>query len=417
MTAHALTQKRTIAGFISARSTAILGDQIITFFVPVAVFGATQNVQASGIAFLVQWLPRIVSMPISGAFVDRFPARRQLVIVDLLRAAVFVAAAATGSIPFLVVASGAATLLNGHSTIAVESILGREVPADRYAPTQAKFQAAQQLVTVGGPAIGGVLLVTTSVPIGLLVIAAVFLTSGVWTGLAFKTLRGSGRVGTSTAAESLARRLSGGFSTVFTSPTILALIVLTLGVNLTGSLALASLPAIVIGEMQSTESMVAVLACSATVLSLLAALAVNFASERYGIEKLVLPVAVILTGSAVCMVLARDVVTMGAGYGLWSAGVTAFAVWMRTWRVRVIPSERLGAALGVFVSMIMVSAPLAGVVLATAGEALGAQTSLGVTSVVSVALVVPAYLLFRARTRMDSNATLESTDVDEAVSG
>ena len=392
----ALHRDATILGFVAARALAILGDQTVTFFVPIAVYGATQKVTSSGIAFLVQWLPRILSMPVSGAYVDRFRARRQLVVVDLARVAMLGLAAVTGSLPLLVVAGGAATLLNGHSTIAVESILGRQVAQDRYPQTQARFQAAQQLVTVAGPALGGMLLGVLPVDAGLAVIAAIFLVAGVWTGLCFHALD---RVVVETGGEKLLRRLGTGFSTVFGSRPILSLIAVTLGVNLTASLVLASLPAIIIGDLGQSEPTVGLLAATATVVSFLAALLTAPIAKRREVDVFLWPVALLLVTGALCMILADDVVVMGIGYGCWSAGVTVFTIWMRTWRIRVIPAEQLGAALGVFSSMILASAPLAGVILATAGGSWDPRTILAVVAAVSLVVAPVSLVVFRRQVR------------------
>ncbi|MDQ0424641.1 MFS transporter [Cellulomonas iranensis] len=388
--------------FIAARSVAILGDQTVTYFVPIAVYGATRSVTTSGVAFLVQWLPRIVSTPLSGAVVDRFPPRAQLVVVDLLRAALLGGAALTGSISALVVASGLATLLNGHSTIAVESILGRQVPPDAYPRTQSDFQAAQQLVTVAGPALGGALVAALPTDAGLAVIAAVFVLSGAWTGAGFRAL-GRGTVGA--GESSVAARLRTGVRTVLTSRATLALVGVTLCVNLVGSLALASLPPIVAGSLGEPDAAVGVLAAAATVLSLGAAVIVGRVTAARPVDVVLPWVLGALAISAVLMVVAHHVVVMGIGYGLWSAGVTAFAVWMRTWRVRLIPREHLGAGLGVFVSLIMVTAPLAGLVLATVGERIGPQATLAAAALASALAVVPAYRRFRRETALHPDVT------------
>jgi len=99
------------------------------------------------------------------------------------------------------------------------------------------------------------------------------------------------------------------------------------------------------------------------------------------------------------MILAGDVVVMDIGYGCWSAGVTVFTIWMRTWPIRVIPAEQLGAALGVFSSMILASAPLAGVILATAGGSWDPRTILAVVAVVSPVVAPVSLVVFRRQVR------------------
>lgn len=385
----------TVTAFIAARGTAILGDQLVTFFVPVAVFAATRSVSISGLAFLIQWLPRIISMPLSGVLVDRFPQRRQLVVVDAVRAVVLLIAALSGSVPVMVIASGVATLCNGHSTVAVETLLGREVRQDQYTRMQSRFQAVQQLMTILGPTLGGLLLLIGSPWIGLTCIAGVFLLAAIWTGLGFRTM---GVQTFTVPGEPFSQQLRTGFTTVRRLPAVVLLIGITIAVNLTGSFALAALPSILIGSLDQPESIVAIVSAGATILSLIAALIAGKITRTRKVEILVPLMAILLIASAATMPFASELALMAVAYAFWSAGVTVFAIWMRTWRVRLIPSERLGAALGVFSSLILVTAPIAGVVLSAAGPAIGPQPSLGLLSIISAVVVVPLFIAFKRRT-------------------
>lgn len=390
-----LRDTRVVSEFIAARATAIFGDQVVTYFIPVAVFSLTRDVTASGLAFLVQWLPRILSMPLSGALVDRFSARTQLVVVDMLRVALLALAALTGSVTVMVLVSGATTLLNGHSTIATESILGRHVPRDQYPSTQSRFQAAQQLATVAGPALAGVLVAAVSVPLALALIAALFLASASWTALRFPGL--AGRQVRESAPRLVATMRTGARAVLGDRPTR-SLVGITVAVNLSGSLTLAALPSLVVGVMGASEASVGVIAAAATGMSFLAAVIAARYTRKRSADTLLPATSVLLLAGITGAVLAPDPLVLGVAYGFWSAGVTLFSVWMRTWRVRLLPTEQLGAGLGVFSSLILVTAPIAGAVLATAGGRWEVQTVLACIGAISLLGTVVGYRRFHSRT-------------------
>ena len=61
--------------FVASRFLSALADQFLLFVVPLAIFKSTGDVKYSGLAFVIEWLPRILFFPLAGFFVDRMKAR------------------------------------------------------------------------------------------------------------------------------------------------------------------------------------------------------------------------------------------------------------------------------------------------------------------------------------------------------
>jgi MFS family permease len=86
--------------FVVSRFLGTLSDQFLLFAVPLAIFQSTGSVTYSGLAFVIEWLPRIVFFPLGGFVADRMKPRQLFFGVELGRALVLTLASiliATGS--------------------------------------------------------------------------------------------------------------------------------------------------------------------------------------------------------------------------------------------------------------------------------------------------------------------------------
>ncbi|MGL4505652.1 MAG: MFS transporter, partial [Aeromonas sobria] len=79
--------------FLGSRMLSGLGDQILQFAVPLLVYRSTGSIALSGLAFFIEWLPRLISLPLAGVFADRVGGRRVYILADGLRAAACVVTA------------------------------------------------------------------------------------------------------------------------------------------------------------------------------------------------------------------------------------------------------------------------------------------------------------------------------------
>ncbi|WP_055589186.1 MFS transporter [Peterkaempfera griseoplana] len=110
------------------RATDALAASVVTYAVPLLVFSLTGSVTWTGIAFLVEWVPRLAAIAAVGPLIDRRSPQSALLATSVLRiAAAFVAiiGLATGwgigSLMLFGVASGA---LAEASFLACESLGG-----------------------------------------------------------------------------------------------------------------------------------------------------------------------------------------------------------------------------------------------------------------------------------------------------
>ncbi len=81
-----------IMRFMAGRFLSALGDQFLLFAAPLIVYQATGSVAKSGLAFLIEWTPRILFLPVAGFFADRFNHRHLYLVADFSRVIVCIVA-------------------------------------------------------------------------------------------------------------------------------------------------------------------------------------------------------------------------------------------------------------------------------------------------------------------------------------
>lgn len=151
------------AGFLSAE----VGMQIQFVAIGWQVFILTRSPLDLGLVGLMLWLPAIVFILVSGTLADRFN-RRNIVVVgrfgEVACAAAFIAMiAAHVRAPWayltMVFVLGAARAL---ANPAQRTLLANIVPAERYANAQATYVSGREVLSMAGPALGGVLIAAFS---------------------------------------------------------------------------------------------------------------------------------------------------------------------------------------------------------------------------------------------------------------
>lgn len=395
-----LTERR-LSFFVVTRTIPFFFDQTLNYLVPLIIYVLTGNPALSGVAFLVQWLPSVISMPVSGAVNDRFSPFPQLFWTDVIRAVLMSVVAFGGAIPFVLVGAGLTVLCGGHATISTETTLVRGSSTNIYPRIQARFQATQQLAMVGAPALAG-LLVLLPLELTFTVLSFGYALSAIVTRFGFAPVRTATEGQKLKSLAGAMRGLPLGFKIVLRRASILWLIVLTSAVNLSAGMLLATLSPIVIGELNSGSSVVALVATGGTIASLTVAIGVSIFVNQQNIDRCILLYLCLFVFGATILVVSTEPLVFGFGFGAWNAGVAVFSIWMRSWRARVLPAQSFGTALGAFMFLILLSVPISGGVLAVSAGFFEAGQVLMATLVVSLLVVAVGTLAFKRALRLSS---------------
>src|SRR6202035_2471120 len=109
--------------------------------------------------------------------------------------------------------------------------------------------------------------------------------------------------------------------------------------------------------------------------------------------------------SLVVLAAAPNFATFVAGYVLLTAGNICYATYMRVERLKYIPHDALGETIGLLTSLVWLSVPLSGIVVALLVEPLGLRGAIVLSAVVTIAALAVLQAGLGARERRSPEAT------------
>jgi MFS family permease len=382
-----------------------LGDQLLLFTLPVLVYKATGSIAISGLAFFIEWLPRIISLPIAGVFADRVGGRRVYLLADSLRACFcllgFLVILWHPPATFLtaVVLMASCAFFYAQSFIALEATIPRLVKPEYYAHAQSTVQGIEQSTVILGPCLAAFLVLFFPIFYLLLFTASVFLLAFVGT-LLLKQ-QSTATPGEVLPRKHLLREMQQGLKILTSESRLIWLVVLTIAINLVWGLALASNAAMVTGVFARSASTFGLLQTVTGVMGLLAFFVVPVLSRRFSVLALGVFAFLAMAAGGILIGITHHFAYFAIGYTLILAFDGVFNVYIRSERVKLIPQAHLGKTIGLIVLVNQLSLPLAGLLLAQFSHSLGVHGLFVILSL--LALIIFGVFLLRQHYRRGAN--------------
>lgn len=380
--------------FYGAQFLARLADQILLFLVPLIVFQMTGSIGWSGVAFFIETLPRYIAFPIVGILTDRLPAYPLIRWSQGLRALACLlgslGAVAVGGIVWLLLLSAVCGVLTMQAWIAREAILPKLFPGKRLETILSSTQIADQLGIVLGPMVAAGMLMVIPWEAAVAATAALFLLADqamlMWWRRVKPVLEDP-----KPAAEAWFRPLQTAFGHIWTVPGLKLTIFLAVGVNLVLGVTLATTAALVTGAFAQSETVFGLLQAAGAVATV--AILAWIARSTLAVERMgALGYGLIALGG-VLTALAPHPALYALGYLLVVGFDKMFAVYMRSLRQRLIPTQDFGKTTGVMVMLNNLSQPLAG---ALVGFTQGPAEARSLILAISIAAMISGALAFIA---------------------
>lgn len=352
-----------MTGTYLMRATDALASATATYAIPLLVLVTTGSTALTGIAFLLEWTPRLAAFAFAGALVDRWGASHVFRLTSLVRAtavamagAVLLALPGTGTVTTgVVLAFGAASgLLAEISYVAVETV-GAQASRQTGAPhrVQAVQTGIDQGAVLVGPLLGGVLLLAGP-SVLLAVVAALAMTAAACT-------QDSG--GTADH-QPVPNGLLTGWLTLRRTPALAWLVGGLAASNLATGVLQAAAPITVIHRFHYSTADVGAVWSTAAVASLLAVLAARRAIDRWQVWPVGAVAAAVTTAACAATALAPGFAFYTAAVAAVMAAEGAMTVVLRTLRSRLIPARAFGSTLAVTIILVLLPLPVAGALIA-----------------------------------------------------
>jgi hypothetical protein len=346
------------------RASDALASTTATYAIPLLVLITTGSTALTGIAFLLEWTPRLGAFTFAGTLTDRFGAVRAFRSTNFVRATLVALAAVlltalpsagTVTTAVVLVFGAVSGLLAEVSFVAVET-LGAE--AGRHLGGQAhRVQAAQTGIDQGavlvGPLLGGVLLLAGP-GVLLAVVALLAMTAAAAT--PDDSIPAEGHRAPSS--------LLTGWQTLCRTPALAWLIGGLAASNLASGVLQAAAPITVIHRFHYSTAAVGAVWSAAAVASLLTVIAARKAIDRWSVWPVGTVAAAVSTLACLAVALAPGFAAYTAAVAVLMAAEGALTVVLRTLRARLIPATAFGSTLAVTIILVLLPLPVAGALVA-----------------------------------------------------
>jgi hypothetical protein len=361
-----------LRGIYLPRSTDAAAFAMATYGIPLLVLATTHSAALTGLAFALEWMPRLGAFAFAGALVDRHGTTALLRYASTARALVLLAAAfllpkqeaglaATVTVMVLAASTG---ILTECSYLAVETAGG---VASRDAGTRAhRVQSVllgiDQIATLSGPALAGLLLQWTGASGMLTVIAAFSLLTSALAPRQYPRPE-------PTEAQPVVQGLRTGWSTLRALPALGWLVAGLTVSNLAVGLLQAAAPVIIVKQLGHSTADVGFIWSIAAVASLGAVLLCRRTIDTFGLWPVGVVSATIAAMACLAVSFAGTYHAYLALIAILMAGEGGMTVVLRTLRSRLIPAGVFGATLSLTILLLLLPFPVAGVLVATVPSA------------------------------------------------
>ncbi|MCX2969436.1 MULTISPECIES: MFS transporter [Streptomyces] len=337
-----------------------------TYGIPLLVLATTGSATLTGLAFALEWLPRLGAFTVAGTMVDRCGTAVVFRTACVIRTLVVLAAAllltmlesgasaATVTVMALAAITGVVT---EFSYVAAETVGGEasRTAGARAHRVQSVLLGIDQTAMLAGPLVSGLLLEHGGPAVMLGTLAGFSLLAAV-----LGTRSRTDPLGTAPTQGGLRT----GWATLRSLPALAWLVGGLVVSNCAIGLLQAAMPVIVISELGHSSSDAGLIWSAAAAASLLAITAARRAIDRWGLW----PVGAVAAAVAAVATLAVTQADTYRGYllliAVLMAGEGGLTVVLRTLRSHLIPPDVFGSTLSLTILLLLLPFPAAGLLVA-----------------------------------------------------
>jgi MFS family permease len=399
--------------FYLGRLFGALADQFLLFGIPILIFRVTGDVAWLGKAFVIEWLPRLISLPSAGAVVDRFGPRSVYLAADVLRIAlamisfVLLDVAPSYSLSILLGLAMLSGFFFEQTFIAVEAMIQRLSPVDELERTQAMLQSIDQTCLIAGPLLAGLCAMEIDV-VDLLPIVAVLFLCSFLSVLATILLRIEVPSVDKPTRLRIVNDLVTSINTLRTYRKLVWIILLTMLSNLMVGVLLVGLPAIITGIFALPPIYLGLLNTTAGALGIVTILLTPAVTRLISMASLG-PASFVLT-AVFCLLatLASSFWVFAVLYALLASAEGIFIVYIRVERARLVPAAVYGRTVGAIVMANFLPMPIAGAIVGLGVGQIGLESLVASVAGCGLVLAIPIVKAIGGYTRTEEEFVLTS---------
>ncbi|WP_224275108.1 MFS transporter [Streptomyces sp. LS1784] len=362
-------------------------ERFLLFAIPIMVFRVTGSVQSSGVSLLVEWLPTILVLPLTGIIVDRYGVRNVFVGSNAVRFGVcflfFGILLGSESAAAYICVGGVLSLFNLLAYVAFEKHITVLEGEGEVAKAFSFFQFNQQAMQVIVP-ICGAWIVVHLAPHLLFLISALsyaLLLVLAWS-MSSDERRGRASLGGTFTA------IGEAFGFVAGSVTLRWLGILMMSTNFAFGLMYTALPDLVLHVGGRSEIYLGIVYGLAAVVSLAYFLSSSRIAEKNLVEPLGIMASLVIPASPLLLAFSTGVPVIALSFCLVAGPLVAFSVHARVVRNAAMPEKNYALTISITMILSLLGLPLAGGYIALATSYLSVQSAIVAASLVALLLSV-----------------------------
>lgn len=397
------TDKCGLLFFLFCRLLSTISEQLNVYAIPLIIFEFTKKASKSGEAYFFEWLPAIIALPFLGIIiVDHFKERHVYICGDLLRfltclsGVIIISLDSNLTYVVLIIISSILAILNSQNFVALETTIGKNFEESEIPHLQTCVQGIESTAEVISPVIAGVLVVFIPKILFLLITSLIFLATGFGVlGIPNREINTQELVISDRKFISIIKDVKKGFSIIFSNFSLMLLVGLTFIANLILGTITALNPAIVVGTLGGTSQQYAVVAFYGGITQIIVLVLLAVIIRHVSLKYLGIISGIFMASSGYVIGIAKNFGIYILGYSLIVAGISIFNIFLRSERIKIIPKESFGKAMGSIVFFNRLSLPLAGFIVAKGTLILSSQQVILILGgVTSFTIVYYSYLYF-----------------------
>lgn len=341
-----------------------LASAVASYAVPLLVLLTTGSPALTGVAFAVEWAPRLAAFTVAGTLSERHRPARVLFATGLLRALVVIAAAfvlafstsQTVALSTVLVLGAVAGLLNEVGYVASETLSADSSRRGGGHRTQAAMTSIDQGTALAAPVCGGVALLGGATP--LLVLVAVLSLATAWAAPAPREATVKFR-----EVAPPAGGLAAGWRTLRAVPALLWLVGGLAVSNAATGIVQAGAPIMVVDRFGLSFAHIGVLWSVAACAALGVVWLVQRVIGRWGVWPAGVLCATTCTSGCLAVALAPSFLSYAVAVAVMMAAEGGLTVVLRTLRSRLLPASGFASALSVSIICGIAPLPLVGLLV------------------------------------------------------
>ncbi|MFZ9036346.1 MAG: MFS transporter [Francisellaceae bacterium] len=390
----------TLRKLLIARSFSTLADQLLLFSVPLLIYSHTGSISLSGLAFFIEWMPRVLSLPIAGTISDRFGAKTGYLYSEGIRTGVTVLAFIIlmfCSAQFFIILSimmGICAFFYAQSYIALEAIIPTIASTKKISQAQSFLQGIEQGGMILAPVIGGFAVLVIPAQYLIVVSSGLFLSSFLFMSsvhLPFEK--------TQKKSIGVFHQVKGDFviavNIIKNSKALLILILLSLLVNLTVGLAMATGAAFSTGYFGYSSTAFASLQLTTGIIACIGLFVLPMLMRKVNIFTLGIGSYLLIGATSLIIGVATNFTLYVIAYAACIALSEFFSIYIRTERVLMIPKAHMAKTIGVIVFMNQLSMPLSGLIVAFSSLFIVTKAFFIAVGIISIIMLVCTYAVLK----------------------